>query len=118
VFYGGGGDATTWVNRATDAHDGYLNTALESGLPGLALTVWWMVLAPLADLQAQSRAGAGPALDPLRLLFLRIWLLGLMVGVFESVFYQATNALFFLVALSVFGLRFGASGRVVTGAQR
>ena len=41
-----------------------------------------------------------------------------MVGVFESVFYQATNALFFLVALSVFGLRFGAAGRVVAEAPR
>jgi O-antigen ligase len=118
VFYGGGGDATTWVNRATDAHDGYLNTALESGWPGLALTLWWMVLAPLSDLQAQGRAEAGRALDPLRLLFLRIWLFGLMVGVFESVFYQATNALFFLLALSVLGLRFGAAGRVVAGSPR
>jgi hypothetical protein len=77
-----------------------------------------MVLAPLSDLQAQRRSEAGPALDPLRLLFLRIWLFGLMVGVFESVFYQATNALFFLVALSVFGLRFGAAGQVVAESPR
>ncbi len=59
VFYGGGGDATTWVNRATDSHNGYLNTALETGLPALALTVWWLVLVPLRDLEAHlgSRQG-------------------------------------------------------------
>lgn len=120
VFYGGGGDATTWVNRATDSHNGYLNTALESGLPGLALTVWWLVLAPLRDLEANlgSRRRAGAAIDPLSLLFLRIWLFILLVAVFESVFYQATNALFFLLAMAVFGLRFSAGARVIEAGSR
>jgi O-antigen ligase len=118
VFYGGGADATTWVNRATDSHDGYLNTALESGLPGLALTAWWLVLAPLSDLQARRGAGTGGAIDPLAMLFLRIWLFSLMVAVFESVFYQATNALFFLLAVAVLGLRFSAGARVIEAAPR
>lgn len=121
VFYGGGGDATTWVNRATDSHNGYLNTALESGLPGLGLTVWWLVLAPLSDLESrQSRqsARAAAAIDPLSLLFLRIWLFTLLVAVFESVFYQATNALFFLLAVAVLGLRFSAGARVIEAGSR
>lgn len=63
VYYGGGADATTWVNRATDAHDGYLNTALESGLPGLALTIWWLVLAPSPTSRpACGRARVGPSI--------------------------------------------------------
>ena len=120
VYYGGGADATTWVNRATDAHDGYLNTALESGLPGLAFTVWWLVLAPLADLETRLRArGNGTrGIDPLAMLFLRMWLFTLMVAVFESVFYQATNALFFLLAVGVLGLRFSAGARVIGVAPR
>ncbi len=109
VFYGGGGDATTWVNRATDAHDGYLNTALESGLPGLALTVWWLVLRPVSDLQAHTRIrGGGRTLDPVTMLFLQVWLFTVLVAVFESVFYQATNGLFFLGTVAVFGLRYCA----------
>ncbi|MCJ2035713.1 O-antigen ligase family protein [Methylobacterium sp. J-068] len=116
VFYGGGADATTWVNRATDAHDGYLNTALENGLPGLAFTVWWLVLAPLSDLQARRRERG--QLDPLAMLFLRIWLFGLMVAVFESVFYQATNTLFFLLCVAVLGLRFSAGARLIEAAPR
>lgn len=110
VFYGGGGDATTWVNRATDSHDGYLNTALESGLPGLALTVWWLVLRPVSDLQTHIRThGGGRAIDPMAMLFLQLWLFTVLVAVFESVFYQATNGLFFLLAVAVFGLRYLAA---------
>jgi O-antigen ligase len=122
VFYGGGADATTWVNRATDAHDGYLNTALESGLPGLAFTVWWLVLAPLSDFEARLRTraghGGGFGIDPLTMLFLRIWLFTLLVAVFESVFYQATNALFFMLAVAVLGLRFSAEARVIAAAPQ
>lgn len=118
VFYGGGGDATTWVNRATDSHNGYLNIALETGLPGLVLTVWWLVLAPLRDLEAHLGSRQGAAIDPLSLLFLRIWLFILLVAVFESVFYQATNALFFLLAMAVLGLRFSAGARVIEAGSR
>ncbi|KQP68876.1 O-antigen ligase family protein [Methylobacterium sp. Leaf112] len=115
VFYGGGADAATWVNRATDAHNGYLNTALESGLVGLALTLWWLVWAPVSDLQA--RAG-GRSIDPLTMLFLRLWLFIILVAVFESVFYQATNGLYFLLVVSVLGLRYLARTRVVAGGDR
>lgn len=114
VFYGGGADAETWVNRATDAHNGYLNTALESGLVGLALTAWWIVWAPVTDLQ--DRAG-GRRLDPLAMLFLRLWLFVILVAVFESVFYQATNGLYFLLVVSVLGLRYLARSRVVAGGE-
>jgi O-antigen ligase len=114
VFYGGGADAATWVNRATDAHDGYLNTALESGLVGLALTAWWLVWAPVTDLQ--NRTG-GRRLDPLAMLFLRLWLFAILVAVFESVFYQATNGLYFLLVVSVLGLRYLARARVIEDGE-
>ena len=114
VFYGGGADAATWVNRATDAHDGYLNTALESGLVGLALTAWWLVWAPVSDLQHRPE---GRRLDPLAMLFLRLWLFAILVAVFESVFYQATNGLYFLLVVSVLGLRYRARTRVIAGGE-
>lgn len=114
VFYGGGADAATWVNQATDAHNGYLNTALETGYPGLALTVWWFVLAPVSDLQ--RRAG-GRRLDPLALLFLRIWLFGILAASFETILYHATSGLFFLMTASVFGLRCLACAEPVAGGR-
>lgn len=52
------------------------------------------------------------------MLFLRMWLFTLMVAVFEAVFYQATNALFFLLAVAVLGLRFAAGARVIGAAPR
>lgn len=115
VFYGGGADSLTWVNKATDAHNGYLNTALETGIPGLALTLWWFVWRPVSDLQNRV---AGREIDPVALLFLRIWLFGLLAAVFETILYHATNGLFFLMAMSVFGLRYLACTRVIAESGR
>jgi O-antigen ligase len=112
VFYGGGADALTWVNKATDAHNGYLNTTLETGLPGLLLTLWWFVWRPVSDLRGRNGDGR---IDATALLFLRIWLFGLLAAVFETILYHATNGLFFLMAMSVFGLRYLTCARLVRG---
>ena len=112
VFYGGGGDGSSWVNAIKSAHNGYLSVALDIGLPGLALTAWWYVLAPLRDLQ---RHAGGREIDPLALLFLRIWLFVLLLTVFETNLYVPTNGLSFFIALAVFGLRYLAGHPVVDG---
>jgi O-antigen ligase len=112
VFYGGGGEGTSWVNAIKSAHNGYLSVALDIGLPGLALTLWWYVLAPLRDLQ--SHAG-GREIDPLALLFLRIWLFVLLLTVFETNLYVPTNGLSFFIAVAVFGLRYRAGHPVIAG---
>ena len=102
TFYGMP-DVATWVNTVGDAHDGYMNTAVEIGIPGLILTLWWLVLEPLRDLQ---RCKDGPALDPINLFFLRWWAFGLLSSVLEGVFYHPTNGGFFIIVVAVFGLRF------------
>lgn len=114
VFYGGGGEGESWVNSIRSAHNGYLSVALDIGVPGLALTVWWYVLAPLRDLQ--SHAG-GREIDPLAMLFLRIWLFVLLLTVFETNLYVPTNGLSFFIALSVFGLRYLAGRPVIAGTR-
>ncbi len=43
VVYGLG-ENTTWANAATDAHNAYLNLALTIGLPGLLMTIVWVVV--------------------------------------------------------------------------
>ncbi|KQP49002.1 MULTISPECIES: O-antigen ligase [unclassified Methylobacterium] len=108
VFYGGGGEGASWVNAIKSAHNGYLSVALDIGLPGLALTLWWLVLAPLRDLQARGRG-----IDPLGMLFLRLWLFVLTITVFETALYVPTNGLSFLIALSAFGLRYRATTGLV-----
>jgi hypothetical protein len=51
------------------------------------------------------------------MLFLRLWLFAILVAVFESVFYQATNGLYFLLVVSVLGLRYRARARVIAGGE-
>ena len=65
----------------------------------------------------QDRAG-GRSIDPLTMLFLRLWLFIILVAVFESVFYQATNGLYSPLVVSVLGLRYLARTRVVAGGDR
>lgn len=110
VFYGGGGDAGSWVNSIKSAHNGYLSVALDIGLPGLALTVWWLIWAPFRDLQTGERT-----IDPLTLLFLRLWLFVLLVTVFETALYVPTNGLSFFIAMAAFGLRYQACAPVIAG---
>lgn len=114
VFYGGGGDGASWVNAIKSAHNGYLSVALDIGLPGLALTVWWYLFGPLRDLQ---RHPGGGDIAPLALLFLRIWLFVLLLTVFETALYVPTNGLSFFIAMAVFGLRFLAHHPVVGEGQ-
>ena len=57
-----------WAEYASHSHNGYLDTALAMGLPGLALLIAVLVIAPLrnfqgADAVATTAAGDGAAAD-------------------------------------------------------
>jgi O-antigen ligase len=99
----------TWATAATDAHNAYLNIALTTGIPGLILTIAWIVFLPLFDFQrsphdAESR--------PLAILFLRIWLFGIYAASFESTIFQQVGEVWFILLVAVFGLRLLSSSRV------
>jgi O-antigen ligase len=95
----------SWGLRASDAHNGYLNLAVTTGLVGLAVSLVWIVLQPLADLRRACAQGCDPALTTL---FVQIWLFGLCLAGFESVFFAGGSALWFLVIVAIVGLRFQA----------
>ena len=97
-----GSETLTWVNQADQAHNGYLDTALIMGFPGLALTVLALVIAPFGDFIAVTRLGPP---DATAVFFLRLWLFGLATAAFESVFYDASSGLFPMVMVAVLGLR-------------
>ena len=101
TFYGNSEDVT-WVNQVGDAHDGFLNVAVETGFPGLILTVVWLMLEPIYNMQ---RARDGPALDALSLFFVRCLFCGLLSAVFEGVLYHSVNGGFFIITVAMFGLR-------------
>lgn len=98
----------TWGYRASDAHNGYLNLAVTTGLVGLALTLWWIVVQPFADYWRGRALGANRALTTL---FLQIWLFTLCLGGFESVFFAGGSALWFLMIAAIVGLRFQTLAR-------
>jgi O-antigen ligase len=104
VVYGLG-ENTSWANAATDAHNAYLNLALTIGLPGLLLTILWVVVLPIADFY---RLPADVEAAPMQLLFLRICLYGVYSSCFESSIFQQVGEVWFFFMISAFGLRYAS----------
>jgi O-antigen ligase len=107
VVYGLG-DNTNWANAATDAHNAYLNLALTIGLPGLLLTILWVVVLPVADFY---RLPSDAASAPLQLLFLRMCLYGIYSSCFESSIFQQVGEVWFFFMIAIFGLRYASRMR-------
>src|SRR5690606_39261748 len=69
----GGGDLETWAYAAGTAHNGYIDTVLNIGVPGAVLTAILFVLMPL---QGIGRAIGSGNSTPLTQFFLCVWLYG------------------------------------------
>jgi len=93
----------SWGYEASDAHNGYLNIAVTTGLIGLALSMIWLIGQAFVDYRRALLRGADQALITL---FLQIWLFGLCLGSFESTFFGGGDCLWFLVVTSIVGFRF------------
>ena len=92
-----------WAAFAAHSHNGYLDTTLGMGLPGLALLIVAVVVKPLRDFQAADEGGNN---GPLAMMFLRIWLFGLYLSSMESFFLDRADPLWFTFLLAVFGLHY------------
>jgi O-antigen ligase len=109
VIYGGG-DIETWAYTAGSAHNGYLDVAMNTGIPGLALVLFLFVLRPLTQIGQAFASGNDASLTRL---FLRIWLFGVMNAALESLFYSRGGVHWFLFLVAVFGLQYQAKSRLV-----
>jgi O-antigen ligase len=98
-----------WAKYASHSHNGYLDTALSMGLPGLALLLAVLVITPLRNFQAADRGGNN---GPLAMAFLRIWLFGLYLSSLESFFLDRADPTWFTFLVAVFGLHYLARFRV------
>src|SRR5580704_2748765 len=82
AFWGTGASRTTeagmeWTATVAHSHNGYLDTALTTGVPGLVLLVVVLVIAPLRNFHLADRGGNN---GPLTMALLRIWLFGIYLA--------------------------------------
>ncbi|WP_375412290.1 O-antigen ligase family protein [uncultured Bradyrhizobium sp.] len=98
-----------WAEFASHSHNGYLDTALAMGLPGLLLLIVVLVAGPLKNFHAADRGGNS---GPLATMLLQIWLFGLYLSSMESFFLDRADPLWFTFLLGVFGLHYLARFRL------
>jgi O-antigen ligase len=98
-----------WAEFASHSHNGYLDTALTMGLPGLALLIVALVFGPLRNFHVADRDGNG---GPLATLLLQIWLFALYLSSMESFFLDRVDPMWFTFLIAVFGLHYLARFRV------
>ena len=98
-----------WAAFASHSHNGYLDTALAMGLPGLALLIVALAIEPLRNFH---KADLGGNNGPLAMALLRIWLFGLYLSSMESFFLDRADVMWFTFLLAVFGLHYLARFRV------
>jgi O-antigen ligase len=98
-----------WAEYASHSHNGYLDTALAMGLPGLALLIGVLVIAPLRNFQSADRGGNN---GPLAMLLLQIWLFGLYLSSLESFFLDRADPTWITFLFAVFGLHYLARFRI------
>jgi O-antigen ligase len=113
AFWGVGMTRTTpigmeWAATVAHSHNGYLDTALAMGVPGLGLLIMVLVIAPLRDFHQADRTGNN---GPLTMALLRIWLFGTYLAAFESFFLDRADPIWFTFLIAVFGLHYLARFR-------
>ncbi|HUH76416.1 MAG TPA: O-antigen ligase [Devosia sp.] len=109
----GGGTIETWAAAAYNGHNAYLDTLISLGIPGLILTIIWIVLMPIRDIGRAQRADNNPLMTRL---FIRIWLYALVSSCVESVFYGGGGELWFSLLLAMCGLRLQGQATLVSAA--
>lgn len=98
-----------WTAFAAHSHNGYLDTALSMGLPGLALLVSAIVIDPLRNFHKADVIGNQ---KPLVMALLQIWLFGIYLSCLESFYLDRSDPLWVTFLLAIFGLHYLARFRV------
>ena len=99
----------SWGYRASDAHSGFLNIAVMTGLVGLVLSLLWVLVQPLADLIRTPPERSDVALT---LLFVQVWLFGLCLCGFESELFNGGSIVWFMSVVAIIGLHYQATAEL------
>jgi O-antigen ligase len=105
----------SWGYRASDAHNGYLNVALTTGIVGLVLSLLWIFGQPLLDQIRTPECKRDVALNTM---FLQIWLFALYLSGFESDIFSGGSIVWFMTVFAVLGFRFQSNAEYVVEKTR
>ena len=94
--------AGTWAVSAFHAHNGYVESLLNGGLPAFILTVIWLVIIPANDFRTAVDKGADSGLTRL---FARIWVYALLSSCLESNFFTGTGPIWSSLLIAIYCLR-------------
>lgn len=108
LVYGEGAD-TSWAVTAANAHNGYLDQAINGGFPLLILMIVWLVLLPCHHAGLAFRRAQNAELTRL---FVRCWLFMLFLSCLENPFFDNRGPIWFTMLIAVFGLRLLAYGKL------
>lgn len=101
------GRGADWAAAAFNGHNAYLDSAITTGIPGLILTLLFVMVVPLYDLTRTRTA----RYTPLTKLYVNIWLYALFTACVESIFFSSGSVLWFVMLIVIAGLRL--QGRAV-----
>ena len=104
-----------WVVVASHSHNGYLDSALTLGIPGLLLVLWLLVIAPLRNFHQAAAHGQA---TPLGKLFLGIWMFGIYLASLESFFIDRADPMWFTFLIAIIGLHYLARFRTGDAAAQ
>jgi O-antigen ligase len=102
-------DEIAWATEAAHSHNGFVDTALTLGIPGLLLVTFIFVLAPFRNFAAAQALGND---DGLARLYFRLWLFGAYLASMESFFMDRVNPIWITFLIGVFGLHYLARFRL------
>ncbi|TGR69412.1 O-antigen ligase family protein [bacterium M00.F.Ca.ET.194.01.1.1] len=94
--------AETWAVTAFHAHNGYVESLLNGGLPAFVLTLIWLVIIPANDFRTAVDRGTDPGLTRL---FGRIWVYALLSSCLESNFFTGTGPIWSSLLIAIYCLR-------------
>jgi O-antigen ligase len=100
-----------WAATSSHSHNGYLDSALTMGYPGLALIILILVVLPLKNFNVAVRSGNA---GPLAKLLMRLWLFGIYLSSMESFILDRADPIWFTFLMAVFGLHYISRFRLMS----
>jgi O-antigen ligase len=95
--------AETWAVEAYNAHNSFIDMWVLTGLPGLIMTLFFVLFMPLKTLMRTD--GVPREQSNITRLFVRVWLYTLYNAGLESVFFDSGSYQWFSFALALYAFR-------------